>query len=99
MPLVKTVVARMHTPADPDTGERSRIIMETTSDHVYDPDTGETIQELINANKHGTASETEPGLMTSDQVKNINLLMENVNVFSTENPGKACMWYQIQSEE
>lgn len=98
MPSVNTVVVRMHTPADPDTGERKRMIIETTSDYVFDTDTGQTIKEMIKERTYGNASDTEPGLMSSTQVNNLNTLVEEQNIFSEDQPEVPCMWFQIMPE-
>lgn len=99
MAAEKTITAKLYTPIDETTGERKRILIQTTADNVIDPETGESVKQMIADCTYSEATETESGLMSPTHVKNMKTLMESKIVVSEDDPGVPCMWYQIEGIE
>lgn len=99
MATENTITAILYTPVDELTGVRKRILIQADSSQVIDPATGKTLVELIKANTYSEATETKAGLMSPTHVVNLNTLMKDTNVISETDPGKPCMWYQIDEIE
>lgn len=98
MATEQTIVGILHSPVDAETGERKRILIQTTTDNVLDPKTGKPLTETIAANTYTDATETNSGLMSPTYVKNIKQLMSEEQVISEDNPNRACVWLQIDEE-
>lgn len=99
MATENTITAILYTPVDETTGERKRILIQTNSDQVIDPATGKTLVELIKANTYSEATENKAGLMSPTHVSNLTTLINDAVVISETDPGKPCMWYQIDEIE
>ena len=99
MAAEKTIVAKLFTPIDENTGERKMIIFQTTPENVIDPETGQTMSERMDENTYGDATPSSSGLMTPTQVTNLNTLFESKTVVSEDDPGVPCMWFQVEGIE
>ena len=99
MATENTITAILYTPVDEITGVRKRILIQTDSEQVIDPATGKTLVELIKANTYSEATESKAGLMSPTHVSNLTMLMNESTVISETDPGKPCMWYQIDEIE
>lgn len=95
---VNTIIGILHAPAD-ENGERKQILIQTSPDNIIDPNTGKTLTEILKSNTYSDATETSSGLMSPTYVVNLKNLMNDTNVISETDPGKPCMWYQIESIE
>ena len=95
---VNTIIGILHAPAD-ENGERKQILIQTSPDNIIDPNTGKTLTEILKSNTYSDATETSSGLMSPTYVVKLKNLMNDTNVSSETDPGKPCMWYQIESIE
>ena len=99
MATENTIVGILHSPADDETGERKRILIQTTPDNIIDEKTGKTLTQILEENTYSDATESNSGLMSPTYVVNLKALMNDTNVISETNPNKPCMWYQIEEIE
>ena len=105
MASANTIAGKLYTPADPNTGERRQILVQSTTDNIFDGATGKTLKSMILdgdiGGNYSDATESSSGLMTPTQVTNLNnLINEKVIISSISNqPNEPCMWYAVEVEE
>lgn len=99
MAVEKTILAKLNTPVDSNTGQRTQILLQTTPENVIDPETGKNLKQMMNDITYPDATTSESGLMSPQQVTNLSTLMSERTIISEENPGQPCMWIEIESIE